>query len=384
MNRKILFVINIDWFFLSHRLPIALKALEQGYQVHVATGISDKTAELQAHGLIVHPLPVTRSRVGLGEIVGLLIRLWKLFREIQPDVVHLITLKLVVFGGVMARLAGVPVLVSALPGLGFVFIARGIWPTIRRKVIGVLFRVALGHAHGMVICQNRDDLEMVSRLARLPAGRLTLIPGSGVALDQFVDTPLPTGRPVVLLAARMLIDKGVREFVTAARAFHVRTNGQGTESPRFVLVGAPDPGNPASLTRQELETWAREGVVEIWGKRRDMPKVLAAATIVVLPSYREGLPKVLCEAAACGRPVVTTDVPGCRDAVRSGVTGLLVPARDSGALAEAIGRLLADPTLCARMGRAGRRWAEEVFDVHQVVAGHLDIYERLQNDVGSP
>jgi len=377
MTRRLLFVVNVDWFFLSHRLPIALEAKRQGYEVHVAAALTDRGAELERLGLVVHPLhALDRSSTGAGAAWRTLLELWRLFRRVRPDVVHLVTIKPVLLGGLAARLAGVPAVVAAVSGLGFVFVDRGLWAALRRGLVGALYRLALGHPNLKVIFQNPDDKASVIRLARLPEERTCLIRGSGVDLAQYAVAPLPPGPPVVLLAARLLADKGVREFVQAA--VEVRRSGApGAAGVRFVLVGTTDPGNPTSLTEAELAAWARDGIVETWGHRADMPVVLAAAHVVVLPSYREGLPKVLIEAAACGRAVITTDVPGCRDAIDPGETGLLVPARDANALAQAILQLLADPERFAALGRAGRALAERAFDVNEVVAEHLRIYKSL-------
>jgi len=235
-----------------------------------------------------------------------------------------------------------------------------------------MYRVALGHRNLKVVFQNPDDRASLAKLAHLADSKVEMIRGSGVDLTQYNHTPLPPGVPVVLLAARLLADKGVREFVQAARLL----KQQGV-SARFCLVGSVDPANPASLADAELTQWANEGVVELWGQRSDMPEVLGAAHLVVLPSYREGLPKVLLEAAACGRAVVTTDVPGCRDAIDPGVTGVLVPVRNAEALADAIEGLINAPVRCQAMGNAGRALAERAFDVRQVVAAHLRIYQEL-------
>ena len=372
MSRRLLFVVNVDWFFLSHRLPIALEARRRGYQVHIATGLTDKLDELQRHGLVVHPLALDRSSTGLGNAWRTLVQLWQVFRAVRPDVVHLVTIKPVLLGGVVARLAGVPAVVAAVSGLGFVFMARGSAAMVRRWLVGALYRVALGHPNLKVIFQNPDDRASLARLARLPDSKLGMIRGSGVDLAQYGHTPLAPGVPVVLLAARLLADKGVREFVHAARLL----KQQGV-SARFCLVGSVDPANPSSLADAELAQWAQEGVVELWGHRADMPEVLRLAHLVVLPSYREGLPKVLLEAAACGRAVVTTDGPGCRDAIDPGITGALVPVRNAVALADAINGLINDPARCQAMGNAGRALAESAFDVRQVVAAHLRIYHEL-------
>lgn len=373
MSRTLMFVVNVDWFFLSHRLPIALEAMRQGYQVHIATGLTDKLDELQGHGLVVHPLALDRSSSGLGNAWRTMAQLWKVFRVVRPNVVHLVTIKPVLLGGLVARLAGVPAVVVAVSGLGFVFIANGVKAVVRRWLVGVLYRVALGHRNLMVIFQNPDDRASLAKLAHLPDSKVAMIRGSGVDLAQYDHTPLPSDVPVVLLAARLLADKGVREFVQAARLLKQRG-----ASARFCLVGTVDRANPTSLTDAELAQWASEGIVELWGHRSDMPLVLAAAQVVVLPSYYgEGLPKVLIEAAACGRAVVTTDHPGCRDAIVPGVTGILVPVRNAAALADALVGLINDPELCEAMGNAGRALAERAFDVRQVVAAHLRIYQEL-------
>lgn len=372
MSPKLLFVVNVDWFFLSHRLPIALEAMRQGYQVHIATGLTDKQGELQRNGLVVHPLTLDRSSVGLGNAWHTVVQLWQVFRTVRPDVVHLVTIKPVLLGGLVARLAGVPAVVAAVSGLGFVFMARGSIAAVRRWLVGVLYCVALGHNNSKVIFQNADDLRSLAKVAHLPAANVAMIRGSGVDLARYTHVPLLGGVPVVLLAARLLADKGVLEFVQAARLLRQR----GCNA-RFVLVGTVDVANPTSFTDADVSAWVHDGVVEWWGHRADMPQVLEAVQLVVLPSYREGLPKVLIEAAACGRAVVTTDVPGCRDAIEPSVTGVLVPVRNAVALADAMEALINDPGRCKVMGAAGRALAEKAFDVRQVVAAHLQIYQEL-------
>lgn len=373
MSRTLLFVVNVDWFFLSHRLPIALEALRQGYQVHIATSLTDKLDELQRHGLVMHPLALDRSSAGLGNAWRTILQLWRIFRVVQPDVVHLITIKPVLLGGLVARFAGVPAVVVAVSGLGFVFVSKGVKAAIRRWLVSILYCWILGHRNLKVIFQNPNDLAILSKFAHLSGRKVAMIPGSGVDLTNYCVMPMPQGIPVVLLAARLLADKGILEFVQAARLLRRR----GCNA-RFVLVGMVDIANPTGFTESEVLTWVNEGVVEWWGHRADMPQVLAIAHVVTLPSYYgEGLPKVLIEAAACGRVVVTTDHPGCRDAIDPGVTGILVRVRDSVALADAIGSLINDPSRCKVMGDAGRALAEKTFDVRQVVATHLQIYKEL-------
>jgi glycosyltransferase involved in cell wall biosynthesis len=366
-TRRLLFVVNVDWFFLSHRLPIALEAMRQGYEVHIAVGMTDRLKEIQSHGLMVHTLSISRSKTGLGETVTVASEIWSVYKTVKPDVVHLVTIKPVLMGGILA-----PAVVAAVSGLGFVFLEKGLVAALRRKLVGLLYKASFGHRNLKVIFQNTQDKATLTRLANLPEAKTKLIRGSGVDISQFTASPLPHGTPVVMLAARLLADKGVREFVQAARLL----KAAGTQA-RFCLVGTVDLHNPTSLTQSELDAYQKESVVELWGHRTDMAATLSAAHIVVLPSYREGLPKVLIEAAACGRAVVTTDVPGCRDAIEPGVTGVLVPAHDAPALSQAIAALLNDPSHCHTIGQAGRLLAEQAFDIRQVVAQHLRIYESL-------
>jgi glycosyltransferase involved in cell wall biosynthesis len=372
LQPKLLFVVNVDWFFLSHRLPIALEAMRQGYEVHIAVGITDRLAEMQLHGLQVHTLAISRSKTGLGEAWVVAQQIWSIYKSVKPDVVHLVTIKPVLMGGILARLAGVPAMVAAVSGLGFVFLEKGFVASMRRTLVGVLYKASFGHRNLKVIFQNAQDKATLVKLANLSEAKTELIRGSGVDISQFTVAPLPHGTPVVMLAARLLADKGVREFVQAARL--LKTTGSNA---RFCLVGTADMHNPTSLMQTELDAYQKEGIVELWGHRADMATTLSTAHIVVLPSYREGLPKVLIEAAACGRAVVTTDVPGCRDAIEPGITGVLVPAYDAPALSQAIAALLSDLPRCHAMGQAGRVLAEQAFDIEQVVAQHLRIYAGL-------
>jgi glycosyltransferase involved in cell wall biosynthesis len=369
-KKKLLFIVNVDWFFLSHRLPIALEAIDLGYEVHIATKVTDDLGLLESSGLIVHSLHLHRS--SFVTIFSEFLEIFSVVRTVSPDILHLVTIKAVLLGGVVARLTSTPAVVSSMSGLGFVFISHGIPALLRRKTIAFLYHFALGHSNQRVIFQNTNDRSQISRLVRLPYEQSLLIPGSGVDLLLYDKKMIPNGSPVIMLAARLLSDKGVREFVQSAKLvkrsrFHVR----------FVLVGEIDLLNPSSIQQSELDQWRQDGIVELWGRRNNMEQVLPLATIVVLPSYREGLPKVLIEAAACGRAVITTNVPGCRDAIKDGITGLLVPVKCASAISEAILSLLDNPDRCKKMGDAGRKLAEEKFDVRQVVSEHMKIYRNL-------
>jgi glycosyltransferase involved in cell wall biosynthesis len=372
VNKRLLFVVNVDWFFLSHRLPIALNALQAGFEVHIATSITDKLNVLQAYGLTVHPLGLVRGGLGAFNAVKTIIELRRIYNSVQPDVVHLVTIKPVILGGLVARWLRVPALVSAVSGLGYVFTANGPVASLRRWVVGRIYAWALGHHNQTVIFQNPDDRDILVAAAGLSSTKIEMIRGSGVDLKQYAVVPETSGVPVVLFPARLLADKGIFEFVQAA----ILLGARGV-SARFALAGMVDTANPSSVSQLQLDELVASGVVEHWGYRTDMPQVIASANLVVLPSYREGLPKVLLEAAAGGRAVVTTDVPGCRDAIEPGVTGLLVSVRNAESLACAIEQLLIAPERRLKMGLAGRQLAEKEFDVRAVVDKHIAIYRRL-------
>jgi len=373
MKPKLMFVVNTDKFFMSHRLPIALAAIQKGFEVHVAAGLTNCTDRMRSLGLIIHPLTLDRSSRGILSNGYAFFQVLSLFMQVRPDVVHLVTIKPVLLGGLAARLTKVRCVVVAISGLGFVFVSKGLKADLRLWLVSGLYRLILGCRNQKVIFQNEDDREVLIRRSGLLREKTVLVKGSGVDLDEYSASPLPEGTPVVMLAARMLIDKGVREFVGAAR----RLRDLGI-SARFVLVGIPDIGNPNTITEEELNQWVAENVVEWWGHRSDMPGVLAKCNIFVLPSfYGEGLPKVLIEAAACSRPVITTDHPGCRDAIVPNKTGFLIPTHNTERLGEIIKTMLLDRSLCEEMGRAGRELAEQVFDVKQVVKQHLHIYDEL-------
>ena len=373
MRYKLLILVNVDWFFLSHRLPIALAAKANGYETHIATAITDKWDELLSHDFIIHPLPLARTQANIvGEFKSFL-KIISILKTVKPDVIHLVTIKPVLYGGIAAKITGIKRVVAAISGLGFVFTGKGRKNKIRQFLVSFIYKLALSQKHLKVIFQNPNDRDTLTKVAKLRDEQIAMIPGSGVDLSLYCENIPSKAIPVIMLAARLLHDKGVGVFVQAAR----QLKQQGIEA-RFCLVGTPDPANPTSVTPDELSQWVDDGIVEAWGHRTDMSQVLSTAHIVVLPSYYgEGLPKVLIEAAACGRAVITTDMPGCRDAIIPNVTGLLVPPRDPTALAKAIKTLLLNPEQRNSMGKAGRQLAEERYAIEQVVATHLAIYQEL-------
>jgi glycosyltransferase involved in cell wall biosynthesis len=372
-SRSLLVIVNDPMFFLSHRLPVAIAAKKAGYIVHIATAAGSSIDRIKSYGLKHHVLPLTRSGRNPFSELKAIWSIWRLMYRLQPDIVHLVTIKPVLYGGIAARLSNVSGVVAAVSGLGTVFMAQGVRARLLRKFVNWLYRIALGHPNIRVIFQNPEDRSVLLDNGALNLNQTVLIRGSGVSLAEYPLRPEPVGVPVVVLAARLLRDKGVGEFVEAARLLHSR----GVQA-RFRLIGSQDPGNPTTITEDELNAWRQEGEVELLGYRVDIPKLFSEANIVTLPSYYgEGLPKVLIEAAACGRAVVTTDHPGCRDAIEPEKTGLLVPVRDPAALAAAIEMLIQDGELRHRMGQAGRTLAEREFTVESVVDAHLNIYKEL-------
>ncbi len=371
---KLLLIVNEPWFFLSHRLPIALAAKEQGYTVHVATRAGVTVQEITELGFIHHVIPLSRSGSSvLGEL-GSLLAIWQLLIKVKPDVLHLVTIKPVLYGGIAARCAPVKKVVAAVSGLGTLFLAQGAKAELKRKLAGVLYRLALRSKKTTVIFQNPDDQQLLLDLKAVKPEQTVLIRGSGVDLAAYQFFPEDLlSKPVVTFAARLLFDKGLGEYVEAVKLL----NARGVEA-RYQIVGDIDLGNPSSATKSDLAGWQSIPNLSVLGHQKDVASVFRGSNLGVLPSYREGLPKVLIEAAACGRAVVTTDVPGCRDAITANVTGLLVPAKDAKALADAIEKLIVQPELRLQMGQAGRELAEQAFAVEKVVQQHLDIYQAVK------
>ena len=374
--KEILFVVNIPEFFLSHRLPIALAAREAGHEVHIATGDGVAIETIVELEFVHHRVAMARSGQNPFTELRSVIQLYRLFRQLQPDLVHLISIKPVLYGGIAARLAGVSSVVAAVSGLGTVFMGQAGLAGARRRLVAVLYRFAFRQSPLAVIFQNPDDRDTLLGIGALRPEQARMIRGSGVNLADYTFVPEPQGRPVVVMAARLLRDKGVFEFVEAARLLKARG-----VNVVMRLIGSPDPDNPSSVTQVELDAWVEEEVVELPGYRTDIAVQYGAANIVCLPSYYgEGLPKSLVEAAACGRAVITTNHPGCRDAIVPGKTGIVVPVKDATAIADAIEALLNEPERRAQMGAAGRKLAEEAFAIEKIVDQHLAIYEELLTD----
>jgi glycosyltransferase involved in cell wall biosynthesis len=370
----LLFVVNVAWFFRSHRLQLALAARQAGFDVHVATApdTPEDVRAIEAAGLRHHPLNLRRGRWGLVEEWRLVRELRALYRNLRPAIVHQVTIKPVMFGTLAARLARVPGIVNSISGLGFIFIAKGALARIRRVTVLGAYRLVFRRRDVRVIFQNDDDLQLFLQHRVVRPSQAVLIRGAGVELDRFQPRRREGPEILAVLPARMLWDKGVREFCDAA----ARLRAAGVAA-RFVLAGGLDPGNPAAIDAAWLESEVRAGNVEWWGHRDDIAEVFAQAAIVCLPSYREGLPRALLEAAASGCALVATDVPGCREVVSHEITGLLVPAREPAPLAHALRRLVEDAALRQRLSEAARRRVVEEFSAERVNADTLALYRQV-------
>lgn len=372
MGRKVLLlVVTEDWYLASHRLPLVRAATAAGWRVVAATRVRDHGSAITSAGAELVSLPLAReSRSAVAEFRAVR-ALHRLYREVRPDVVHHVGIKPMLYGGWAARRAGVRRVVQAFAGLGHLYTDGGGGPATRRLFELLLRPVTRRRCTAVLVQNDADGAVLIDRRLAVPT-QLKVIRGGGVDLERFVASPLPTGTAQVVLPARMLATKGVREFVAAAR----RARQEGLDA-RFVLAGRRDEANPDALTLQELEAWAAEGVVEWRDHVEEMPRLLQESVLVVLPSYREGMPKALLEAAASGRAIVTTDVPGCRDVVEDGVNGVLVPARDARALADATIALLRDRARLTALGAAGRRRAEREFSDVSAAVQTVALYEEL-------
>lgn len=362
-------------FFLSHRLSLAVAAKAAGFRVVVACTPDHETDEIEKAGLEFRPIAMTRSRLSpMGEMRAFS-SLRRLIAGLRPDAVHLITAKAAIYGGFICRLAGVPS-VAAITGLGDVFTRPSLRNRLLRPLVLAAYRLALRHRGNHFIFQNADDRAVFAGSGLLSRSGVSMIDGSGVDLDAIAPQPFRDESDIVaLLPARLLKTKGLEEYVVAAQLLRDR-------EPRLrcAIAGDLDTENPAGISRDQIDRWTTKGIVEWWGFERDPARMFARCDFVVLPSHREGFPKSLIDAAAAARAIVTTDVPGCRDAIIADVTGLLCAVSDPHDLAEKMLALARDPGVRRRMGDKGRLLAERRFDLRRIIAAHIAIYRAMIPD----
>lgn len=373
---KILYFIGVDWFFYSHFLDRALAAKAAGYDVVVLTGVTRQDDPLAEHGIKLIAISFERRSLNPLRLLRNLLDVRRVLKQEKPDIVHQIALKPILIGSVACRLVGIKRVVSAVVGLGFAFSSEKGAARVMRRIISLLFHVVLDKQHAKTVFENSDDRDYFLKQGWVKEQSAVLIRGAGVDIERFKPQSKPAvsppdNSPIVMLLSRMLWDKGIGEFVDAARLIRAQ---HGANFARFVLVGDPDHDNRGSITKAQLNTWHNEGVIEWWGFHPNVVATLAQATISCLPSYREGLPKSLLESLAMGLPCIATDVPGCREAVVEDVNGYLVPARDADALAKAIVRLVKDKATQKLFGQASRTMAVQSFSKEIVNQQTLALY----------
>jgi len=371
---KIILFANTEWYLFNFRRTLALTLQNAGHDVLLLSPPGPYSAKLQALGLRWLPVPMARRSLNPFREIGLVLWLQKLLRQERVDLVHGFTIKGAVYGALAARLAGVKAKVLGIDGLGYVFASRDLKALLLRPLVRSMLRLALNNKDTRLILLNQDDVRMFQQARLVDPSLVRLIPGAGVDCERFNSCgQRVSGKPLrVLLAARLLWDKGLMEYVSSALIL----KEQGRQI-QFLLAGTPDPGNPKSVPDETIHTWVRDGLITWLGHVSDMPALLATVHVVALPSYREGLPTTLTEAAACSLPLITTDVPGCRDVVTNEVDGLLIPVRDASALADAIARLDDDSVLAARLGAAARKKALAIFEEKIVLRSTMAVYAEL-------
>jgi len=370
---KLLYFVTEDWYFCSHRLPLAVAAKSAGYDVSLVTHVNAHGEVIRKAGIRLIPFDLSRRGMNPLSELAVLARLINVYRKEKPDILHHVAMKPVLYGSLAARFAGVPCVVNALAGLGYIFTSDTPKARCLRPIVASAFKSLLNRKKSRLILQNDDDRKLFICNRFINVERIKLIRGSGVDTEVFSLSPEPTGIPVVMLASRMLLDKGIVEFVEAAKLL----KGRGIDA-RFVLVGDTDIHNPSAISNEQLVSWQSEGVIEWWGRHEGMPAVLQQANVVCLPSYREGLPKVLLEAASSGRAIVTKDVPGCREVVRNGENGFLVPLHSVAELADALQKLIGNKTLRHKMGVRGREIVVNEFSIEKVIKETLSAYDELR------
>ena len=370
MPRKLIFLVSEDWYFVSHRLPMARAAKAAGYEVHVATRVVDCARKIEDEGFILHPVSWQRGSFNPLRMMGTVMAIRSLYRNLRPDIVHHVAFVPTIVGSIAALGMRMGKL-NALAGLGFVFTSKSAKALLVRPFAQSLLGFLLRRPNTMVLVQNPDDRAMVTRLG-VAGSRIALIAGSGVDIDTLTPLPEPTAPFTAGYVGRLLYDKGVEALVRAQEIL----NARGIKV-RLLLAGSPDPSNPASIPEETLDRWSKRTGLELLGHVADVRTVWAQAHVAVLPSRREGLPKSLLEAAACGRALIATDVPGCREVARPGVNALLVPADDPAALANAIEALMNDRERRLRFGAEARRIVVNEYSDARVASDIAALYARL-------
>lgn len=372
MQNKLLYVVSEDWYFLSHRLPMARAAKAAGFDVHVACHVVDGAAAIEREGFVLHPIRFARGRISPTAALATILDLRKLHARVAPQIVHHVSMQPAVLGS-LAALGTNTACVNALTGLGYIFASQTSKARAMRPLFSMLLRWLLRRSRTVALVQNPDDHAALVALG-VTSGKIVTIQGSGVDTERLHPMPEPAGQVTAAFVGRLLDDKGIRTLVAAQQILHAR----GLDS-HLLIAGSPDPANPASVSEAEARAWNGQSGMTWLGHVTDIPALWERSHIAVLPSRREGLPLSLLEAAACGRPMVATDVPGCREVVTNGETGLLVPADDPTALADALEKVVRSPDLRRRFGKAARNAVLQRFSATIIARQIAELYRALLN-----
>ncbi len=367
---RLLYVVTEDWAFLSHRLPMARAARDAGFEVHVATRVNDGAAAIEAERFVLHPIPFARGSLSPFASFSTVAALRRVHRTVTPALTHHVALQACVLG-MIAALGRRTTCVNAFIGLGYSFTANTAKARALRRLIGAALSFLIDRKRNIALVQNGDDLAALMSLG-IPKSRIALIAGSGIDVKRFTPLPEPIGPPTFGFVGRLLDDKGIRTLIAAHRLLRARGSDV-----RLLIAGTPDPANPASVTGEEAKSWNDEPGIAWLGQVGDIAGLWARAHVAVLPSRREGLPLSLMEAAACGRAMIASDVPGCREIVVAEQTGLLVPVDDAQALAAAMDRLAGAPELRMRYAAAARTLVVEKFAAEIIGRQTVALYRRL-------
>jgi glycosyltransferase involved in cell wall biosynthesis len=380
MQKKILFAVNVDWFFVSHRINLAEAALKEGYEVHLLTSFTKHRSSLEQANIIVHELEFDRGEASFIDTLKSFVQIYKVLKYISPDLVHAITLKM----SIMCSIASFPLrikgIILAISGMGYVYTERNIANFLKRVLIAIATKIISLHANLTLIFQNETDKNDFCKSTKRLIDKSTIIQGSGVDLEKFqaIESVKSFKVKKVAFASRLLLTKGILDYIDSIRTFNLH-HDDFISTTQFIVAGDLDPSNPASLNSDIIDSWSDIPNLEVIGHIENLNELFAESYIFILPSYREGFPQVACQAAASGLPVVTTDIPGCRDTIIDMETGILVPPKDSDALYLAIKNLILNEALRSRMSEKAAIFARKNFDSQLITDQHLEIYSNLLN-----
>ncbi len=374
--KKVFMFVNVDWFFLSHRISLAKNAFQNGIDMRVYADLTGIKVTSEEDRYSLHRSPLSRSKKNFFSIISEFIKVYFLILKNKPDLIHAVTIKPIIFLGIVSRIIGIP-FIGAVSGLGPVYNRETIFKRYRLRLVMMLYKYIFDSNSSAIICQNSHDKEILLNFKIGSQASIVTVSGSGVDLQKFKPIKQDKESPIILMACRILKEKGIYEFCSAAESFKANNNMKA----RFILAGPIDSESPSAIQEKNLRPLCEKSGVEYVGDRKDMNLLIASASIFILPSYySEGLPKVLLEAAACGIPIITTDHPGCRDAILNEKTGILIEPHNSKALYSAILNLLSNPDRLIDMGKSARELAEKSFDENRVRETHYLLYEKYLNE----